>query len=85
MKGNKRKKRMDKLKKLRNIIKNNASRQPRFIWRPVVVEPEIKEVGQNVLQPKDIDPDWDYREAKQQEMERDEERLQAWADNDLNK
>lgn len=97
MTGNKRKKRLAKLKKLRNIVRNNVSKRELYRWvdaknvknggvdanlTPVV---PITEDGRNVLTPKDVDPDWEFEEERQRESEREEERLQAWADNDLNR
>lgn len=81
--GNKRQKRLAKLKKKNNIRKNNMPTR-KYMWMPVQKEPEVvAKDGQNVLHPKDIDPDWEYEEAKQRGMERDEERLQEMANNDL--
>lgn len=87
MKGNKRKKRLAKLKKKRNILKNNVSHKEVYRWLRTAPEetPVTIKGGENVIHPKDIDPDWEYEEHRQREIERDDERLQEMAERDLNR
>lgn len=84
--GNKRQKRLAKLKKDRNIRKNNMPRR-RFMWLPTnkVEEKLTVEDGQNVLHPRDIDPDWETEEARQEKSDMEEDRLKAMEDKDLNR
>lgn len=85
MTSKKRQKRLAKLKKLRNILKNNVSHRHEFRWVPAnsKVGDVIGKTGENTLVPEKVDSDWEYENYKQEKLEREEEWLKNQAERDL--